>query len=140
MDWRHRNRVVVIMPSRTIQNQISSPGFGTRPRSSNHLLSTKTEIVHYYASKFGKAITRGWVDSFLLRHKDDLVETVSKPQDNPCLQVPQEFLLGTISGMEEAVQDCVRDLVFSLDEVRVRVSEWEDLKSKKIVAPTAMCS
>jgi hypothetical protein len=33
--------------------------------------------------------------------------------------------------MEEAIQGCVRDLVFNLDEVGV--SEWEDPKSKKAV-------
>jgi hypothetical protein len=49
-----------------------------------------------------------------------------------------EFLLGTISGMEEVVQDCVRDLLFYLDEVEV--SAWKDRKSKKVVVPTVMVS
>jgi hypothetical protein len=104
--------------------------------------STRIYILHYCAYKFGKIIIRGWVDSFLVRHKDELAETISKPQEEVRLQVPREFLLGRISRMEEAMQSCVRDLVFNLDEVGVGVgvgvgvSEWEDLKSKKVVVPT----
>jgi hypothetical protein len=33
--------------------------------------STRTDIFYYCSGKFGKAITRGWVDSFLIGHKDD---------------------------------------------------------------------
>jgi hypothetical protein len=100
--------------------------------------STRTDIVHYCSGKFGKVVTRRWVDSFLIRHKDDAVEAISKPQEDAHLQIPREFLPGPISGMEEAVQGCIRDLVFNLDEVGV--SEWEDCKSKKVVVPPAMSS
>jgi hypothetical protein len=78
------------------------------------------------------------VDSFLLLDKDDLVETVSQPPENARLQISREFLLGTISEMEEAVPGSVGYLVFHLDEVGV--SEWEDRKSKKAVVSTAMSS
>jgi hypothetical protein len=37
------------------------------------------------------------------RHKDDLADRISKPQENAHLQVPREFFLGTISGMKETV-------------------------------------
>jgi hypothetical protein len=67
------------------------------------------------------------------------VETVSKPEENARLQVPQEFGLVTIIGMEEAVHVCVRDLVFNLDDERSR-DFGEDRKSKKVVVPTAMGS
>jgi hypothetical protein len=50
--------------------------------------STRTDILHYCSGKFGKAVTRGWVDSFLIRHKGDLVEIINKPQDAR-LQVPR---------------------------------------------------
>jgi hypothetical protein len=100
--------------------------------------STRTDILHYCSGKFGKAITRRWVDPFLIIHKDGLTETIRKPQKDARLQIPREFLLGTISGMEEAAQDCIRDLVFNLDETGV--SEWEDRKSKKVVVLSAMSS
>jgi hypothetical protein len=67
-----------------------------------------------------------------------LAEKISKPQEDARLQVSREFLFGTISGMEESVQRCVRDLVVDLDEVEVGVSEWENRKPKKVVVPTAM--
>jgi hypothetical protein len=100
--------------------------------------STRKNIPHYCSGQFGKVVTRGWVDSFLICHKDDLAATTSKPQDEAHLQVLRGFLLGTISGIEEAVQGCIDDLVFSLDEVGV--SEWEDRKSKKVILPSAMSS
>jgi hypothetical protein len=135
LDWSHRNRVIAIMLSRTSQRQkqISSPGFSIKPKSSNHRSSTRTNILHYCASKFGKVITRGWVDSFVIWHQNELTEMISKPQENAPLQVHREFLLGITGEMDEAVQSCVCDLVFNLDEVGVGVSEWEGRKSKTVV-------
>jgi hypothetical protein len=78
------------------------------------------------------------VDSFFICHKDDLAETISKPQEYVRLQVPREFLLGTMSGMNDVVQSCIRDLVFNLDEVEV--AEWENHKSKQVVFPSATSS
>jgi hypothetical protein len=72
-----------------------------------------------------------------MQHKDKLAERISKPQEDAGLQVPREFLFGTISRMEEAVKSCSHDLVFNLDEVGAGVSEWEDRKSKKVIVPTA---
>jgi hypothetical protein len=40
--------------------------------------------------------------------------------------------------MEEAVQGCIRDLVFNLDEIGF--SEWEDRKSKKVSVHSAISS
>jgi hypothetical protein len=53
--------------------------------------STITDILHYCEGKRGKAITCGWVDSFLFLHQDYLVQTVSKPQEDARLQVPRSF-------------------------------------------------
>jgi hypothetical protein len=65
-----------------------------------------------------------------------LADTISKPQEDARLQVPRKFLLGTISGMKEAVHDFVHHLAFHLN--KVGILEWEDLKSKKVDMPTAM--
>jgi hypothetical protein len=83
-------------------------------------------------------MTRGWVHSLLFQHNDEFAETISKPQEDARPQVRREFLHGTISGMEEAVQGCVRDLLFNLDEVWV--SELEECTSKKVIVPTNMGS
>lgn len=98
--------------------------------------ATRTDILHYCVTNFGRSITRGWVDSFLGRHLDDLKEATSHPQENPRLQIPREFLVETLRCMDQAVQGCVRDLVFNLDEVGA--SEWEDRKSKRVVVPAEM--
>jgi hypothetical protein len=66
---------------------------------------------------------------------DDLAEMISKPQEYTRPQVPREFLLGTMSGMKDVVQSCIRDLVFNLDEVGV--AEWKDPKSKQVILPSA---
>jgi hypothetical protein len=42
----------------------------------------RTGILHYCASQFGQAITRGWVDSFQIRHQNGLIETVNKSQED----------------------------------------------------------
>jgi hypothetical protein len=76
------------------------------------------------------------VDSFLLRHSEELNETTSSPQENTRLEVPREFLRKTLRRMKDAVKGCVRDLVFNLDEVGV--SDWEDRKSKRVVVPAAL--
>jgi hypothetical protein len=81
--------------------------------------TTRIDIRHYCVNKFGKCITRGWVDSFILRHSGELFETKSIPQENPRLQVPREFLVATVGGIEEEIQGSIRDLVFNLDEVSV---------------------
>jgi hypothetical protein len=63
------------------------------------------------------------------------MDTVSRSQENARLQVLQEFLLRTMSGMEQAMDGCVSGLVFNPDEVCV--SELEDRRSKKVVIPSA---
>jgi hypothetical protein len=94
---------------------------------------TRTEIRHYCIAKCEIPATRGWVDSFLLRHQNELIETKSLPQEEPRLQIPRAFLDQTVQAMDEAVRDRPADLVFNLDEVGI--SDWEDRKSKKVVVP-----
>jgi hypothetical protein len=40
----------------------------------NHTTVNRTELLHYYRETFGAA---GWVDSFLIRHKLELPQTIS---------------------------------------------------------------
>jgi hypothetical protein len=35
----------------------------------------RTELLHYWITKFGPTITRGWVDSFLSRDASELLKT-----------------------------------------------------------------
>jgi hypothetical protein len=36
---------------------------------------TRTDIRHYCKVKYSRSISRGWADSFILRHRDDVIET-----------------------------------------------------------------
>ena len=94
---------------------------------------TRTDIRHYCRDVCKVEVSRGWVDSFLFRHNDELTEKKSSPQEEARLQVPRVFLDETIRSMHEAVQGCASDLVFNLDEVGI--SDWEDRKPKKVVVP-----
>jgi hypothetical protein len=96
---------------------------------------TRTDILHDCLTNFGKSITRGWVDSFLLRHSEELKETRSRPQENSYLKIPREFLSETFRWMKDAIQGCVRDLGFNLDEVVA--SDMENWKSKRVIIPAA---
>jgi hypothetical protein len=44
-------------------------------------------------------VSRGWVDSFILRHSAELTEKKSSPQEEPRLQVPRIFLEEPIGSM-----------------------------------------
>jgi hypothetical protein len=57
---------------------------------------TKKEIKDYCVSKFQIPITRGWVNSFVLRNSDDIIATKSVPQEERRLHVPRVFLDRTV--------------------------------------------
>jgi hypothetical protein len=81
-------------------------------------------------------ITRGWVNSFVRRHSDQIFKTKSTPQEQQSLQVPRTFPKKTVQNLKEHVQGCVTELVFNLD--KVSISDWEDRKTKTIVVPATM--
>jgi hypothetical protein len=92
---------------------------------------TRKEIKDHSTSQFHVPITRGWVNSFVLRYPGKIVQTKSSPQEEQCLQGPQVFLERTVSNVNEDVQGCTAELVFNLDEVGI--SDWEDRKARKVV-------
>jgi hypothetical protein len=97
---------------------------------------TRTDLKHHCEVKYSRSISRGWVDSFILRHREDLFETKSTPQEEVRLEVPRAFLDETTRCLREHVQGMKAELVFNLDEVGI--SEWEDRKQKKVIVPTIM--
>jgi hypothetical protein len=52
----------------------------------------KTEIKDYCTTQLKVLITRGWVNSFVLPHSDQIFKTKSTPQEQQRLQVPRIFL------------------------------------------------
>jgi hypothetical protein len=78
---------------------------------------TRTDFRYYCQTKYSRLVTRGWVDSFILRHGDSLTKTKSTPQENMRLKVPRAFLDKTIRCLCEYVQGMKAELVFNLDQV-----------------------
>jgi hypothetical protein len=64
---------------------------------------------------------RGWVDSFILPHGNNLTGTKSTFQKDMRFEVPHAFLDETMSCLREYVQGIKAELMFNLDEVRM----WE---------------
>jgi hypothetical protein len=83
------------------------------------------------SSKILSAGSQGWVDSFILRHRDELAETKSTPSEDARRKVRCIFLDESVRFLGEYVYGMKIELLFNLDEVGV--SEWEDRKDKKVV-------
>jgi hypothetical protein len=81
-------------------------------------------------------MTQGCVNSFALRHEEDIIQTTSSSQERQRLQVPCPFLERIIHDLNEDVQGCMAELVLNLDQVGI--SDWEDRKSRKVVVPATM--
>jgi transposase len=54
----------------------------------DHKAVNRTELLEICITNLGTAITRGWADSFLSRHADEIFETKSSPQKNQRLEMP----------------------------------------------------
>jgi hypothetical protein len=80
---------------------------------------TKEEIKNYCTTQFRISMTRGWLNSFVLRHSGDVVQTTSTQQEAQRSQVPRAFLERTIWNFNGHVQGCVVKLVFNLDELGI---------------------
>jgi hypothetical protein len=97
---------------------------------------TRTDIWHYYKAKYSRLVSRGWVGSFILCHRDNLTKIKSISQEDPILEVPCAFLDDTIYFLREYVQRMKEELVFNFDEVAM--SEWEDRKDKRVIVLKTM--
>jgi hypothetical protein len=99
---------------------------------------TRTDNKNYCREVCRLEVSRGRVDSFIIRHSAELTEQKSSPQEEPRFQVPRIFLEKTIRRIHETLQGCPLDLVFNLDEVGL--SDWEDRKPKKGIVPITVAA
>jgi hypothetical protein len=90
---------------------------------------TKGEIRDYCRIKFQSRIARGWVNSFVLHHSSEIIQTTSTAQKEQRLQMPSVFLKRTSQDLNDDVQVCIAELFFNLDEVGI--SDWDDRKQTK---------
>jgi hypothetical protein len=105
-------------------------------KAANHRVVDRTELLHECAERFGKSITRGWVDSYITHRLQELFETKSIPQENPRPEVPRVFLEAAIDGFRDHVHNTCAELMFNLEEIAV--SEWEDCSERRVIVPSTM--
>jgi hypothetical protein len=65
----------------------------------------------------GTSITKGWVNSLLSQHADEVFETRSSPQENQRLEVPRALLGAGIEDIKTHIQNARAELIFNLDEI-----------------------
>jgi hypothetical protein len=70
-------------------------------------------------SQFKIKSTRGWVNSFVVRPSDEVIQTRNCPQEEERLQIPRVFLERIIQSLHNYIQGCVADLMFNLDDVDI---------------------
>jgi hypothetical protein len=88
------------------------------PKSSRKIIqATWTDLLHYWQAKYSCSISRGLVNYFILRHREDLREVKSIAQKHPRLEVPREFLDETTRCLQDQVHGMKAELVFNQDEV-----------------------
>jgi hypothetical protein len=92
---------------------------------------TWTNIKNYCREVCKFQVSRGWVDSFISRHADELTEKTSSPQEETRLQVPRVVLEETIWTIHETILGRPSELVFNLDEIGI--FDWEDRRPKKVL-------
>jgi hypothetical protein len=80
---------------------------------------TRGEIMDCCTSQFKIKSTRGWVNSFVLRYSDKIIQIRIGAQEGQRSQVPGAFLETIIQNLHEHVQGCVVEQVFDLDEVGI---------------------
>jgi hypothetical protein len=97
---------------------------------------TGRDVREHIAMRYHQSVIRGWVNSFLRRHLEDLCRVNSVSQETQRLEVPRCFLEETIRCLHEYVKGLCTELVLNLDEVGI--SDWEDRKSKKVIVPQSM--
>jgi hypothetical protein len=81
-------------------------------KKANNVAVNRIEVLHECNERFGKSITRGWVDSFLTGHAEQLFETKSVTHENSRLIVPRVFLQAVLDGFRGHVHQVCAELVF----------------------------
>jgi hypothetical protein len=90
-----------------------------RSQTEKYVRVTRTDPRRHCKAKYSRSSSRGWVDSFILRHKTDSSETKSTPEDDVRLEVPRAFLDETVNGLREHIQGMKTKLIVNLEEIRM---------------------
>lgn len=94
---------------------------------------TIPQVITFVEQTFHKYITRGWVHSFLFRHRDAFIKTEILPQEELRLKVPRSYLIEFMNLVEKIITIVPADLVYNIDETGL--SDWENRKPKTVIVP-----
>lgn len=97
---------------------------------------TQSEIIKWVREKYGKYLTYGWISNFLTRRSGQVIELTVGSQEELRLQVPRIYLQRYLRLIPRVVVGKSLELIFNLEETGI--SDWEDRRSKKIVAPATL--
>jgi hypothetical protein len=97
---------------------------------------TRGEIMDYCVIHCKIKLTRGWVNSYILRHSGDVVKMKNTSQEWHRWQVARASLERIIQDLHQYVQRYAGELMLNLNEVGI--SDSEGRKTKKVIIPAAM--
>jgi hypothetical protein len=105
-------------------------------KAANNVKINQTELLYERNERFRKNYIRGWVDSFLTRHAEQLFEIKSVLQEKPRLEVPRVFLQAALDGLRDHIYQACAELMRNLD--KIGINEWEDRCTQRVIIPSAM--
>ena len=104
-----------------------------RSKRSTMDFMTIPQMINFIEEKFHKCITRGWVNTFLNRHRDALIKTEIFPQEELRMKVPRIYLTQFMDLVEKIIPNVPADLIYNIDETGL--SDWENRKPKTVIMP-----
>lgn len=94
---------------------------------------TPNQILTFTEEKTGKSVTRGFLNSFVYRHRDVILSIEIDPQDATRLTVPRKYLMEFLDLVEKLILIVPAALTYNIDETGL--SDWEERKKKTVIIP-----
>lgn len=102
-------------------------------KRNTHEFMTIPEILRYIEETFNKVLSRGWANTFIDRHKEEIEKAIISPQDQSRLEIPRSYLIRYLDIVELLIDVAPAELVYNIDETGL--SDWEERKPKTVVIP-----
>lgn len=105
-----------------------------RSKKNTHEFMTLSQIIKYVEENFKKALTYGWLNTFLARHQNSVKKTVISPQEDLRLTVPRIYLIEYLDLVECIIEITPAELIYNIDETGF--SDWEERRPKTVIVPS----
>lgn len=89
------------------------------------------EVFAYTNEQYKLHLTKGWLQTFLIRNSENIERADSYPVDSKRFNVPRIYFTNYFDTMKVHIIGKVAELVFNLDEVGI--SPWADKKVKHVI-------